>query len=238
MPGSAAFSRGSGGLGVAQAAQQFRWVRPPRQSRSQESLERLLDAAEECFAAKGFEQTTIAEIVRRANSSVGGFYLRFKDKEALLLCLYDRFCEEAFATTDAVLDANRWAGSPIREILAETIPFLVEVYRQRGPLIRTFILRSSTNDAFAERWMPTHCHLFDRVRELLLSRQDEIGHPVPDVAMEMGLQLVLSALDSLIMLPVFKTRGLALDDPRLPVELTRAFLSYLGSGPGGEYADA
>ncbi|HEY1598537.1 MAG TPA: helix-turn-helix domain-containing protein, partial [Pirellulales bacterium] len=64
------------------------WVRPPRQTRSQETLERLLDAAEEVFAEKGFESATVAEVVRRAKSSVGAMYARFTDKNALLSCLH------------------------------------------------------------------------------------------------------------------------------------------------------
>lgn len=207
----------------------LQWVHPPRQSRSQESLERLLDAAEELFATKGFEQTTVAELVRKANSSVGAFYLRFKDKETLLLCLHGRFCEEARATASAVLDGQLWQTSSIREILANTVPFLVEVYRQRRDLFRTFILRSGSDPQFAQRWLPMHSHLFDRVRELLLARREEIHHPAPEVAVEMGLQLVLSTLDMLTLVPSLDTRGLKLDDPSLPVELVRVFLTYLGN---------
>ena len=47
----------------------LQWVRPPQQARSQETLERLLDAAETLIAEKGFEDTPVAEVASRAGSS-------------------------------------------------------------------------------------------------------------------------------------------------------------------------
>ena len=44
----------------------LRWVRPPRQERSQQTLHRILDAAEALVSDKGFEDTPVAEVVRRA----------------------------------------------------------------------------------------------------------------------------------------------------------------------------
>ena len=65
----------------------LRWVRPPQQARSQETLHRILDAAEVLVAEKSFEDASVSEIVRRANSSVGAFYARFEDKDAVLRVL-------------------------------------------------------------------------------------------------------------------------------------------------------
>ena len=76
------------------------WVKPTHQAHSQETLERLLDAAEELVSERGFDNTTVSEIVHRANSSVGAMYARFNDKDSLLVCLHERFCEQALATAD------------------------------------------------------------------------------------------------------------------------------------------
>ena len=53
--------------------------RTPRQKRSRESLERLLDATEEQISAVGVESFTVADVVRRAELSVGAFYARFPE---------------------------------------------------------------------------------------------------------------------------------------------------------------
>ena len=77
----------------------FRWMRPVRQARSQATLERLLESTESLLANKGFEGVTVAEIAMRAGLSVGAVYSRFRDKDALLQCLLDRFTAEATAAS-------------------------------------------------------------------------------------------------------------------------------------------
>ena len=102
---------------MPQSDRSLRWVRPPQQARSQQTLDRLLDAAEALAAEKGFDDTTVAEVARRAGSSVGAFYTRFKDKDGLLHALYDRYYEQAIATADDALDPARWEGAGIAEIV-------------------------------------------------------------------------------------------------------------------------
>jgi AcrR family transcriptional regulator len=56
----------------------------PQQSRSRESLHRLLMAATEVLQDKGLEGATIPRIAARAGLSPGAVYRRFPDKDALL----------------------------------------------------------------------------------------------------------------------------------------------------------
>ncbi len=207
---------------------QVQWVRPPQQARSHENLERILDAAEQVVSERGFEQATIAEIVKRANTSVGAFYSRFREKDFLLGCLHERFCKEALATTDAALDASRWHAASIADIMCETITFLVEVYRQRRGLIRAFVMRGCVDPSFADRWVPLGQHMAAELCKLLLARSDEIRHPEPELAVQMGLQVLLASLDTLTLFEYIQPIGMALDDERLAMELSRVFLSYLG----------
>lgn len=51
--------------------------------------ERLLIAAAECFAEKGYSCCTVGDIVRRANVSQGTLYVHFKSKEALFQTLIE-----------------------------------------------------------------------------------------------------------------------------------------------------
>src|SRR5688572_1885607 len=68
--------------------------RPPQQSRSQATLDRILDAAETVLEEKSFSEATLAEIMDRAGVTVGAFYRRFPDKDALLHLLDNRFFAE------------------------------------------------------------------------------------------------------------------------------------------------
>ena len=104
---------------------ELQWVRTPRQDRSWKTLERILDATEELLIARGFDSVSVAEIARRADSSVGAIYARFRGKNGLLHCLHERFCEEAMATANAALDPVRWEKASAREILSALIAFLI-----------------------------------------------------------------------------------------------------------------
>ena len=54
-------------------------ARPPKQRRSQQTLERILLTAEELLREKCFDDVSVAEIAARARSSSGSFYARFPD---------------------------------------------------------------------------------------------------------------------------------------------------------------
>jgi AcrR family transcriptional regulator len=59
------------------------------QVRSQKTLTRLLEAAEEVFVRDGFESAQMDEIAARAERSKGAVYMHFKSKEDLFLALIE-----------------------------------------------------------------------------------------------------------------------------------------------------
>ena len=56
----------------------------PKQSRSRQTLERIVQAALEILEGQGYAALTVKAVVERANSSVGSFYARFSGKEDLV----------------------------------------------------------------------------------------------------------------------------------------------------------
>jgi AcrR family transcriptional regulator len=213
---------------VTQAPSQIEWVRPTHQARSQETLERILEAAEEIVAEKGFENATVSEIVRRAKSSVGSLYARFNDKESLLAELHERFCEQAMATTEAVLDPNRWEGASITEILSTALPFVVHVYHQKRGLLRAFMLRGCSDPLFAERGIRVGRDISERMITLLMRRRHEIKHPDPVLAVDFGLRATFDTLDLTTFYADVQRSKLTLTNDQLAEEITRMFLCYLG----------
>jgi AcrR family transcriptional regulator len=204
------------------------WVRPIHQARSQETLERILEAAEEVLAEKDFDNATVGEIVRRAKSSVGALYARFNDKDSLLVVLHERFCEQAVATTEAVLDPARWKGASIAEILSTALPFVVHVYQQKRGLLRAFMLRGCNDAQFAERGMRVGREISERLIALLLPRRNEIKHPDPVLAIDFGLRAAMDILDLTTFWGDMQRSKLTLTPEQMSDELVRMFLSYLG----------
>jgi AcrR family transcriptional regulator len=207
---------------------ELRWVRPPRQARSRETLDRILDAAEALVAEKGFDDTPVAEIVQGAGSSVGAFYTRFRDKEGLLHALYDRYYEQAIATADLALDPARWEGASISEILRAVVRFLVGTYREQRGLVRAFVIRNHTDPSFRARRERLSHYVSERLSDLLMARRGEISHDDPERAAAFALMLVFSTIDNLLF-DEMRSGALALSDDEYSTELTRACLAYLGA---------
>lgn len=68
--------------------------RKPRQARSQERVNRILDVAEELFASQGYAATTTNAIAARAQVAIGSLYQFFPDKTAILQALALRYAEK------------------------------------------------------------------------------------------------------------------------------------------------
>jgi AcrR family transcriptional regulator len=203
----------------------LRWVRPPQQERTRASLTRLLDAAETLLEHKSFDDVSIAEVTREARTSIGGFYRRFHDKDGLLHALHERFCEDARATTDDALDAEKWAGASLMDILEQVTAFLVDIHREKRGLFRAFLLRGLSDTVVRERTDEVFRYIGDQLRGLLREHHAEISHPDPDTAAAFGLRVVLATLDHWVQLDP-KTPEFT--PPKLTDELTRVFATYLG----------
>jgi AcrR family transcriptional regulator len=197
-------------------------VARPKQARSEATLHRLLDAAEALIEETGSAEVSIPEIVRRARSSVGGFYARFRDKNELLRALEERFFREQRARLERLTRPDAWGAAGVPEIVRGCMAELVAVFRERRALIRA--VHDVEFRGEAQRF---EREVADRVSALLLSRPGAIGHPRPALGVPIAVALVFGAM----------TAGVLFGDPRHPFaslppeeaaeELARNFLGHL-----------
>lgn len=64
--------------------------RTPRQARSRETRDAIVEAAARLFAERGLRRTTTAQVARLAGVSPGSMYQYFPSKEALVAAIYER----------------------------------------------------------------------------------------------------------------------------------------------------
>jgi AcrR family transcriptional regulator len=172
----------------------LKWAQPAHQRRSQQTLERLLDATEAELREKGYADASVADIASRAGCSVGTVYRRFRDKTALLHALDERWAAAFRATMEDAVAAERWQGAPILEVLTGYIEFSLSQARDRGDLHRAALIMASRDASFAARQLQLARELHGRLRDLLLARRDEVGHADPPVAIEFVLEQLRSML--------------------------------------------
>ena len=77
--------------------------RQPQQKRSQERVERILDAAAIVFDELGFEAATTHAIAAQSNTAVGSLYQFFPDKLAIFNALELRHAERVYLIWDKLL---------------------------------------------------------------------------------------------------------------------------------------
>lgn len=78
--------------------------------------DRLLDAAQDLFAEKGFKDTTMGEVARRAGSSTQTIYSRYASKVELLQAVVRRLGEHTYAALQQASTAEPHGVEP-REFL-------------------------------------------------------------------------------------------------------------------------
>jgi AcrR family transcriptional regulator len=203
-------------------------LREPLQARSRETLERFLAAAEALLADKTFEEISVADVARKARSSIGAFYTRFANKEALLPILYERYNRAVGETLFARSGARAAAPATLRKAVERLVATVIREYRARRGLFRAMGLYTRSHpDAIR----PDQRARQESVQELyvgsVLACRDEIRHPDPARAVELALFAVSAACREKILFGSPHAASVRVSDDELAREMTRLFLAYL-----------
>lgn len=197
--------------------------RVPRQGRSAATLERVFSSTERLLDEKPFDAITVAEIVREAGSSVGSFYTRFPNKDALLEALDERYKEEGLAMTRRLLADGTWREADLHAAVRFIVNAIIAYHRRKPGLIRTLILRArvSPTESTQGRSDALTESLYGAITEILngkVSRPDRIP---------LGVLAVLTVIREVVLFPNGPAAGAEADIGMLSDELTAMFLSYV-----------
>lgn len=199
------------------------WVRAPQQARSQDTLARLLDAAEALLEELPWDAITVAALVQRGKSSVGAFYARFPDKDSLLQHLHARRSTEATRTADMALARDRWTGVSLPGLVRALVTFQAREYAEHAGFHREIVRRNSVDPRFRERSSRVAAHTCRLIAALLEERE------VKDAlsAADMVHRLLFSVLDQHVQFFDRPAGVRAMTADELVDEIVRACLGYL-----------
>ena len=208
----------------------------PKQERSRQTAERITAAALELLERKSFADLSVQEIARRAGVSVGGFYARFPGTQALLQYFNVTIVDGILERAGRELDSARLAGASARTVVRTYIGLAVTAFRTHRKVLREVALRTRTSqdEHFKQRIRQANAFLHGRFRTLLKERRRELGHPDPDLAIDLGLTFVSAAMREYVLFAEFRPDFAAIKDGRLVRELTDAFCAYLRIDGGDE----
>ena len=115
--------------------------RPPGQTpQGAAARDRLYATAMHLIAARGYEATTLRDIAKEADVSVGLLYRYFPSKQAVVIALYDELSSE-FARQAGEMPAGKWICQ------TADMQWLWEIFLNRVPIPR---IRELLNSAWKD----------------------------------------------------------------------------------------
>ncbi len=147
----------------------------PKQARSRRTVTSILNAAAELFTTQGYDNTTTSDIASRAGKPVGSVYTYFKDKQQILLALWDKLYLEE--TEAALAELNVQSSEDLREVINRAMARIFErhmLYRKLSPTLAYL----ATQDAeVATRVRDLNRSALERIQQFLRQiNERELGH--------------------------------------------------------------
>lgn len=114
--------------------------------------QRLLEAAEQVFAEKGYHGAVVDDIIRASDSSKGGFYFHFPNKQAIFLTLVDKLVPRLAAAIDRAIAAET---DPIAQLDA-ALQTVLETFGRHRQLSKILLIEAvGLGHGFDEKLMRT-----------------------------------------------------------------------------------
>ena len=172
--------------------------------KSEETRNRILKAAEACFARYGYDSTGVAEICNTAAVSKGAMYHHFPSKQAIFVEMFENWMRGFVGEMERIRDS---AGS-IPEALLRMVKMSGLIFQTAAgqlPLFIEFLTKASRDP---ETWKATIApyKFFRTFFSDLIRRGIEEG-TIQDVDPERAAQIIVSYGAGLVMQGVFDPEG-------------------------------
>lgn len=128
--------------------------------------ERILEAALDVFARKGYHRATVDDIVRASGTSKGGVYHHFASKETVFLALADDFAARLATAVAAAIALRHGALGKVEGALGAVIATFAGSER----LARVILLEASS---LGPAWEAKRAQVHDRLAALVQGYLDE-----------------------------------------------------------------
>ncbi|MGB9223841.1 TetR/AcrR family transcriptional regulator [Mycobacterium sp.] len=156
----------------AQPAQNRRW------SKTGATQQRILDAATDVFATRGFNAATMADVVTGSGASIGSIYHHFGGKSELFLAIFEQMADAVDRRIDAAMQQTG-EGAGRREVFELHVRAYLEAMWENRRLARVLssgdtppgfeVARRNRMTAAFRSWMAV-LELDTSMRGQLLSR--------------------------------------------------------------------
>ena len=167
---------------------------PPLRRPGQKTLERLLTAAEQQLREEDLDAFTIQNVLARTDLSVGAFYSRFPDKNALLHTVQQRMHQRLEPKIMAGLAAQARVEESLEEAVDHGFGILIENVLEEQALTRAFMMRSVFDPVMRAKGEQVNVAREAAMTVFLMRYRDEIGHEDPELAINAAYAMYSTVL--------------------------------------------
>lgn len=125
-------------------------VRPPKQDRTRESWQRILDTGLELLETGGWDGLTVSEVCRRCGISAPSLYARVDGRAGLFSAVYEYGMQRVTATHLRLSTAVRTEDG-LEVAARRATEAMLGVFEEHEGLLRAVILRASVDDDVRRR---------------------------------------------------------------------------------------
>jgi len=193
-----------------------------QQQRSKDSQIKLLAAANELFAEKGFQRTKVTDIIQRSGCSIGSFYHQFTDKHGIFEVLFQRYLDAANNNIDNTRFDPATTPELVQALQQMSYQALHFLRQHLGARMAAEELVYQGESRLKDQAYQLTDRYIDRAKKLIPLYQSQIGSPNPERAMANALQMIATMITSQSMRPT----------PHLPHD-DDALVAVLVQGAGG-----
>jgi AcrR family transcriptional regulator len=168
--------------------------RAPKQRRSRESYDRMIEAAIELLKEGGLGALTLAAVSRRSHVSIGSIYCRVDGKDALLRevqAIVLRQMEHEFALLVSRVRRKQLA---LRELVPTMVSEFAHYLRRHAALLAAFMQQGDRDPIVEEVGRKSYVQTVMDFNLVLLERKTEFRHPDPEHAATTVFSVVYAAL--------------------------------------------
>lgn len=172
--------------------------RQPKQKRSQERVNRILDAAAEVFLEMGFDAATTHDIAARADTAIGSLYQFFPDKLAIFHALELRHIKQG-RILGSQMFALEMAQLTLKEFVAQMVEKTVKFFDNPAPkviFIQYFTnptIFKSIDESFTQEFVKGLANVLSLRNPSLTTQKSNL---IADVCTQSANALLLVALRS------------------------------------------
>jgi AcrR family transcriptional regulator len=169
-------------------------VREPRQRRTREQWERILDAGVQLVEKGGYEAFTIAALCDAAGVPPRALYARAATKDALFLAVYERGMAKVHAGEVVFADRDAWdLADPLTRI-EQAVRRLVQIFIDNADFLRAVVLVSGVHPEVRRRGEAYRSRIGELFTSVLTPVTVTPTHADPARARDFCFSMVFSAM--------------------------------------------